>query len=427
LHHRGLYRPTLPLTGNVPVSHVRHRRHNNKPATYRPTYRERFRDSYLTESNWINGGSVLTEEDLGDPVVTSLVVGDKYTVVGMANSKICVYSSTTGRFIRDFEGHDLGVWALVLVTPKKAGSRRAVGGDDPSPTGARSSDICGTAQGWDKRTLLVSGGCDRNVYVWDMAADPTDPNRRHPWEFALRGHSSTVRCIKVLDGRPIAVSGSRDYTLRVWDIEKGRMLRVLDGHEQSVRCIEVVGNQVVSGSYDYTCRLWDIDTGECLQVFEGHYHQIYAVAFDGHRVISGSLDSTVRVWDAMTGECTAILQGHTSLVGQLQLDGDRLVTGGSDGRVIVFDLNDFSCVHRLCAHDNSVTCLQFDDRYIVSGGNDGCVKLWDVETGHTVRQLTRPCDAVWRVAFRNDKCVILCQRKGRTMLEVIGFRPEHGA
>lgn len=71
----------------------------------------------------------------------------------------------------------------------------------------------------------------------------------------LRGHTSTVRCMRVLDGRPIAVSGSRDSTLRVWDIEKGECLHLLSGHEHSVRCIEVSGNKVVSGSYDSTCRV----------------------------------------------------------------------------------------------------------------------------------------------------------------------------
>lgn len=71
----------------------------------------------------------------------------------------------------------------------------------------------------------------------------------------LRGHTSTIRCLKVLDGRPVAVSGSRDSTLRVWDIEKGVLLHLLSGHQHSVRCIEVAGNKVVSGSYDCTCRV----------------------------------------------------------------------------------------------------------------------------------------------------------------------------
>jgi WD40 repeat protein len=66
---------------------------------------------------------------------------------------------------------------------------------------------------------------------------------------------STVRCIKVIEGRPIAVTGSRDTTLRVWDIERGRALHVLAGHTGSVRCLEVAGHMAVSGSYDTTARV----------------------------------------------------------------------------------------------------------------------------------------------------------------------------
>lgn len=32
-------------------------------------------------------------------------------------------------------------------------------------------------------------------------------------------------------------------------------MRVLQGHQSSVRCIDVCGNRVVSGSYDTTCRV----------------------------------------------------------------------------------------------------------------------------------------------------------------------------
>jgi F-box and WD-40 domain protein CDC4 len=125
--------------------------------------------------------------------------------------------------------------------------------------------------------------------------------------------------MKTINGRPVAVSGSRDSSLKVWDVQKGELMHTLAGHQHSVRCIEVAGNQVASGSYDCTCRvslpwrfcfskadcryeqIWDLDTGECLQVLRGHYHQIYAVAFDGERVATGSLDSTVRIWSAATG------------------------------------------------------------------------------------------------------------------------------
>lgn len=87
----------------------------------------------------------------------------------------------------------------------------------------------------------------------------------------------------------------------MWDIQYGRLLRVLEGHDDSVRTLDVCGNRVVSGSYDRTCRLWNIDTGECLHVLRGHIQQIYTVSFDGVRIASGGTDTTVRVWDAETG------------------------------------------------------------------------------------------------------------------------------
>ncbi|KAF5316313.1 hypothetical protein D9619_006831 [Psilocybe cf. subviscida] len=222
--------------------------------------------------------------------------------------------------------------------------------------------------------LVVSGGCDKVIKVWDAGSGQCI--------YTLTGHTSTVRALRLLrpvpafspftpssnstnlaaagfpvstpptiDSRsaPLALTGARDATIRVWDIRLGYCVRVLEGHTGSVRCLDVwcgVGEEVlesddantdqsrqrsrglarrvrqrrcVSGSYDGTCRLWDVDTGECIHVLRGHFSQIYSVAFDGVRVVSGGLDTTVRVWDADSGQCIALLQGHTALVCQLQL------------------------------------------------------------------------------------------------------------
>jgi F-box and WD-40 domain protein CDC4 len=83
-------------------------------------------------------------------------------------------------------------------------------------------------------------------------------------EQILRGHTSTVRCIQSA-GYKTVVSGSRDTTLRVWDLEKGVSTKVLVGHSSSVRCLAIHGDIVVSGSYDYTAmvifRLLDLTYG----------------------------------------------------------------------------------------------------------------------------------------------------------------------
>ncbi|CAO1617330.1 unnamed protein product [Sympodiomycopsis kandeliae] len=280
--------------------------------------------------------------------------------------------------------------------------------------------LCGSTKGYgNDSAILVSGGCDRDVKVWDLETGEL--------KFTMRGHASTVRCLRVLEGRPIAVSGGRDSTVRVWDISTGRLLRILAGHVNSVRCLEVAGNRVATGSYDCTCRIWDVDTGECQHVLRGHYNQIYCVAFDGNRIATGSLDSTVRVWSASTGELLGLLQGHTALVGTLQLSNNILVSGGSDGRILVYSLQshtDISLLYAICAHDNSVSCFQFDEHFILTGGNDGAVRLWNLYDGSFIRELTKPSNAVWKLAFRDDKVLAMCKRLDESLsMQLFDFRP----
>jgi WD40 repeat protein len=116
----------------------------------------------------------------------------------------------------------------------------------------------------------------------------------------LRGHTSTVRCLKMSNART-AISGSRDTTLRIWDLQSGVCTRVLTGHQASVRCLEIHGDLIVSGSYDTTAKIWSISSGQCLRTLQGHFSQIYAVAFDGHRIATGSLDTSVRIWNPHDG------------------------------------------------------------------------------------------------------------------------------
>jgi F-box and WD-40 domain protein CDC4 len=349
------------------------------------SYKSHFKHRYLISKAWRAGGSLSAHTITPDQgVVTSLHLTANYIIVALDNAKIHVFSPH-GEHLRCLQGHVMGVWAM-------------------APYG----------------DTLVSGGCDRDVRVWDLNTGQA--------VHMLRGHTSTVRCLKIAPARgpgqsDLAISGSRDTTLRIWDITKGVCRHVLVGHQASVRCLDIHGDLVVSGSYDTTARIWSISEGRCLRTLQGHFSQIYAVAFDGRRVATGSLDTSVRVWDPHTGRCLAQLQGHTSLVGQLQLRGDTLVTGGSDGSVRVWSLQTNSAIHRLAAHDNSVTSLQFDDVRIVSGGSDGRVKVWDLATGRLVRELGAPAEAVWRVVFEEEKAVVLASRAGRTVMEVWSFAP----
>lgn len=98
------------------------------------THRLHFKHQYMVESAWRKGGRMKAKHITPDQgVVTSLHLTRKYIVVALDNAKIHIFD-TQGEHLRTLQGHMMGVWAMVP---------------------------------WDN--ILVSGGCDRDVRVWDMA------------------------------------------------------------------------------------------------------------------------------------------------------------------------------------------------------------------------------------------------------------------
>lgn len=178
------------------------------------------------------------------------------------------------------------------------------------------------------KPLLVSGGCDRTVIVWDL----TTGERVH----VLRGHTATVRCVSLLNvrGRVMAVTGSRDRDARLWDLRSGLLIHTFRGHHESIRCIAVSEDCEVTssgpvvphapgeehrpplfatGSYDSNVRVWDAETGQCLHTLSGHSQQVYSIAFRRGTIVTGSLDTTVRVWDAVNGYVYIFLYAHANV------------------------------------------------------------------------------------------------------------------
>lgn len=346
------------------------------------SFRDQFKHHYMINKAWKCGGRVAARYVIpNSSVVTALVMTSSYIIFALDNSRIFVLQED-GRLIRSLRGHVMGVWAL------------AIWGD-----------------------ILISGGCDRDVRVWNL--------RTGECLHRLVGHSSTVRCIEMVNATT-AISGSRDGTLRIWDIVTGECNAFLLGHRSSVRCISVDGDICVSGSYDFTAKVWRISTGELIHTLNGHYSQIYAVCIYGNRIATGSLDASIRIWDVETGTSVAVFQGHSSLVGILQIKGATLVSGASDGSIRVWDLKTLQCKHRIAAHDNSVTTLQFDKNYIVSGGSDGKVRIWNIQTGEHIRDLSYNSETVWRVGFRDAKMVIMSTKNSKVQMQLISFLPTDG-
>ena len=98
------------------------------------SYRSKFKRKYMVDAAWRKGGNVMTKCVTIDQgvVVTNLHLTRDHILIALDNAKIHVFGRN-GEHQRILQGHMMGVWATVPCD-----------------------------------NILVSGGCDRDVRVWDI-------------------------------------------------------------------------------------------------------------------------------------------------------------------------------------------------------------------------------------------------------------------
>ena len=249
---------------------------------------------------------------------------------------------------------------------------------------------------------VVSGSKDNTIRIWDMDSGECLKT--------LEGHHGDVTAVAVSpDGRRI-VSGSADRTIRIWNMDSGECLKTSEGHHRGVTAVAVYsdGRHIVSGSFDCTIRIWDMDNGDCLKTLEGHQKWVTSVAVspDGRRIVSGSYDRTIRIWDMDSWDCLKTLEGHQGGVEDVVvfIDGGRIVSGSGDRTIRIWDMDNGECLKTLEGHHEDVTtvAVSIDGRCIVSGSRDRTIRIWDMDSGECLKTLERHQDWVNAITVSID-------------------------
>ncbi|KAF2858012.1 WD40 repeat-like protein [Piedraia hortae CBS 480.64] len=360
------------------------------PLPWKHVYRERFKVGWawksghfrtLTLSGHANG--VMCLQFLGHTLMT-----------GSYDSTIKIWNARTGSLTRTLNGHTSGIRCLQfdetkLMTGSLDSTLKLWDWNTGTCLRTFPAHSAGIASLHYTDRYVATGSMDRTIRVWDSLKKTT---------FLLRGHDDCVNSVRIDEPSRTLFSASEDFSMRLWDLEGGGMLRIFNGHVGPVTSLIVMPEgfepaaltgegesdsgsgstntttaihqywkdesrpppprYIFSGALDATVRLWDVhyphppspsapvvderraslppSNGPCCRTLFGHVEGIWALAADRLRLVSAGEDQLVKIWDPRSGVCERTFTGHQGPVSCVALADWAVAMGSSvEGGVTV--------------------------------------------------------------------------------------------
>jgi WD40 repeat protein len=154
-----------------------------------------------------------------------------------------------------------------------------------------------------------------------------------------RAHDGPVACLGVLDS--LVISGGADGSLRVWDLATGAPVSARLDHGSRLRCLALSpdGALVATGGYDGSLVLAPALAGSAVARGRQHEGPVVGCAWAGERVVTVGMDGALRCW-SVEGALLGSVQAHEhGAVGVVAVDERRAVSVGGDGRLCCYELD----------------------------------------------------------------------------------------
>lgn len=265
------------------------------------------------------------------------------------------------------------------------------------------------------------------------------------------------------------LTANDDGAIRIWDAQTNQMRTTFGTPQAAGRIVAdwIDNNTVVVGSRDGTLRVWNVAKQTVVATDSSHRQELFAMKWNprSQSVITASHDKTARSWNPNSGASTVLYQDATTsdfpfalavaptsgvvAIAIASVDGDRgaalvvpatgkprrlhgshgaidtlsfsrdetrLATSGTDGAITIWDVATNQVHQTLLGHDGGVVSLAWssDGKRLISGSVDMTVRSWDL-VNDASQILRGHSAAVSNLRFSNDQLYFVSSDDGGTV------------
>jgi WD40 repeat protein len=275
--------------------------------------------------------------ELAEPISSLAFSPDKKILAaGSSDGDLTLWEISSQERLATVKGHEYAVNSIAF---SQQGNRLATASDDNTVklwdithnrlhrelnTFKGHLDVANSVAFSPDGSLIVTGSGDKTVRLWNAERVRSEPEDSPDVKVSSRLDKKGVSILTILDSRDadaaaalpvelvnalavssdgkILATAADDEIVRLWDIESGKEVAALAGHEGPVYSVEFSpdGKTLASGGYDYTMKLWEVASRKEIATLKGHGGAVRSIAFspDGRRIATGGEDKTVRLWSA---------------------------------------------------------------------------------------------------------------------------------
>ncbi|CAI4232748.1 unnamed protein product [Auanema sp. JU1783] len=278
--------------------------------------------------------------------------------------------------------------------------------------------ISTTAPGFSyARTFSLLKSEERRWGYWDIKERKS-----------IQGHTGTVDSVKMFlnDSKPYCLSGSRDGSIRLWDLELVKQntdpkvcsrADLRGAHSGWIWSIDTQkqSNQFLTGSWDDYIKLWNIGESEIEELASARGNgAVTSVAYTGETHCAASTYTRKTIILDVKNSLNVVGEYcfHTGPIFAMEASGDYVYTAGEDNKVIMVDRRQTNlpvCSRKL--QEGRTQWLSLGPNQLVCGLAKGQVVFLDPKTLLGVGRFNSEMESIRQIKHTGGSIIAISRRR----------------